>query len=128
MNKIINYKTFKQAAVFAALSAFILIQNSSCYTVRLINYNGSKEPDISNNEEGYFRNSLVYTLDTTITANFGQDGYMLFDTTNVCSSGGIHSIEYRVTLGQTLLNAITIGKCKRIKVKYSCLLDEDEFE
>ena len=94
--------------------AMLLMQ--SCYSVRLVNQNGSAESDPLNNEPGFYRGKLVHEIDTVLRMK-KEDKMVL----NLCETGGFHSVEYRVSFGMTLLRLFTFGRVKKIKVKITCL-------
>ena len=98
------------------------ISMSSCYSVRLVNKNGTAVPDLTNMEEGFHRHKKVVTVDTTVKLNFTQGKFMLVED---CDSGGFHSIEYRVGFGHVFLSAITLGRVKKVKLRYTCLQTDD---
>jgi hypothetical protein len=75
-------------------------------------------PDPNSIRTDYYRDLNVIEKDTTISISItDKDFTMLLD----CGSGGLHTIEYRNTLGGVLLSAITLGKKRRIKIKYVCM-------
>ena len=105
--------------VLAFLSSFIV----SCYSVRIANKLGVAEPDPTNNEPGFYRQKEVVVLDTVVNLGVLENSVMTIER---CPTGGFHSVEYRVTLGGILLNCITFGKRKQIKVKYTCVKDSND--
>jgi hypothetical protein len=102
------------------LAAMILAMGilSSCYSIRISNKQGSGEPDPLNMEKGFYRGLQVHTIDTAINMKLLANEAMMLET---CPGGGFHTVEYRVTLGDVLLSGITLGKKRRIHVKYVCL-------
>ena len=99
-------------AIFIAL---ILLQ--SCYTITMINKDGVPMPDPFNDEAGAFFNKEVIVMDTVVKLNLIQNKVMAIER---CPSGAFYAVEYRPTLGGLLLNTITFGKRKQIKVRYVC--------
>ena len=97
----------------------------SCYSVRLVNIHGAAEEDLANEMEGFHRHKKIHIIDTVVSLNLTQGEFMSLEG---CASGGFHSVEYRVTLGHILLSGITLGRKRKMKVIYTCLLDESEFE
>ncbi len=91
---------------------------ASCYSVRLSVKNAAATPDgpIAT-EEGYWRNKQVNHIDTTLRLGLMNNEVMYLAD---CREG-YHTVEYRVSLGHVLLNAITFGKVRKIKVKYACV-------
>lgn len=65
---------------------------------------------------------MVHVLDTTIKLKIAEGGFHLIKK---CAAGGFYSFEYRNTLGGVLLSAITLGKVRRVRVKYVCLKEEN---
>jgi hypothetical protein len=91
---------------------------SSCYSVRISNKQGTGEPDPINMSAGYYRGLKVNVIDTTINLKLLANEVMVLES---CPEGCFHTLEYRVTLGDVLLSGITLGKKRRIHVKYVCL-------
>lgn len=94
----------------------------SCYSVRIVTRDGIAEKKASSSEAGYYRDKPSYTVDTTLKFNVIQDdGHLVIPE---CPAG-FYSVEYKVGLGNALLNMITFGKVKRVKVKYVCIKEEN---
>ncbi len=114
------------ARLSATVIIFLLLLTlPSCYTVRLTNKEGKAVPDLSNMEPGFFRHQEVHRVDTTVCLSFTQGKFELIQP---CSSGGFHSIEYKVALGHVLLSTITLGRVKKVKLRYTCLHTENGTE
>lgn len=96
----------------------LIIILSSCYSVRIISRNGTPEPDSSNDSPDFYKNKKVTVIDTVIRLKPVEGSFSLLEK---CGTSGFYSIEYRTTLGHVLLSAITLGKCRKVKVKYVCL-------
>jgi len=101
----------------------ILLFLQGCYSVRLSNVQGTPEPDPTNFEEGYYRGKAVVIIDTTINLKLLENDVLVLQT---CPEGCFQTFEYRVTLGAALLSGITLGKMRKIKVKYICLKESNE--
>lgn len=92
---------------------------TSCYSVRFRNVNGTPQPDPFSDRDDYYRGMAVVELDTTIGIKLtSKDFTYLIKEREVCESGKINIIEYRNTFGGLLLNAITFGRKRRVKIKY----------
>jgi hypothetical protein len=104
------------------LFCFALIILSSCYSVRVVNKNGSFVPDPLNQSPDFYRGMEVHQLDTTISLKLTEGEFHLIER---CSTGGFYSFEYRVTFGGVLLSAITFGKKRKVKIKYVCLKEQN---
>lgn len=105
----------------AFLSALLFLSVSlcsSCYSIRLSNKDGIPEPDPLQTEAGYYRGKKVTVIDTTINLKLLENGTMFLET---CAEGSFHTVEYRVTLGHVLLSGITLGKKRKVQVKYVCV-------
>lgn len=100
-------------------SALFLVM-TSCYSVRFQVYDGVWEP-ADNEIEGPYAGYNVRTLDTVINRKLttGKDYFNIFD----CESGALHTVEYKTTLGGLLLNGITLGRKKKVKIKYVCIME-----
>gem|GEM_PF-522234 len=101
----------------------IFLITQGCYSVRISNVNGVPEPDPVNFEEGFYRGKAVKEIDTTVNLKLLENEVLVLET---CPEGCFQTVEYRVTLGAVLLSGITLGKVRRIKVKYVCLKESDE--
>lgn len=99
----------------------IMIALSSCYSVRIVNREGTPEPDPLNNSNNFYKGKKVHVLDTTISLKLQEGEFYLIER---CPSGGFFSVEYRVTFGGVLLSAITFGKKRKVKIKYVCLKEQ----
>ncbi|WP_350285838.1 hypothetical protein [uncultured Croceitalea sp.] len=102
-----------------ALYCYLIICLSSCYSVRFQVENAQWEPADTEREDAYAGYN-VYTLDTVVTRKLttGQHYFNIPD----CSLGkGLHTVEYRTTFGGMLLNAVTFGRKKKVKIKYVCI-------
>lgn len=105
---------------------FILISLSvilftSCYSVRIINTNGAPQLDPFSDRDDYYRGMAVVELDTVIRKKItSKDFTYLIKESEVCESGKINIIEYRNTFGSLLLNVITFGGKRKVKIKYVC--------
>lgn len=105
------------------LFPFILFLLPACYSVRIGNKYGTATPDPANNEPGFYRQKEVIVMDTVVNLGVIENEVMTLER---CPGGCFHSVEFRATLGGVLLNFITFGKKKLIKVKYVCLKDSNE--
>lgn len=106
--------------VVFALFSFSL---TACYSITIANKFGTATPDPANNEPGFYRQKEVVVIDTVVKVGLLKDGVMTLER---CPTGGFNSVEYRATFGGVLLNCITFGKRKTIKVKYTCVKDPNE--
>src|SRR5436190_11283531 len=105
------------------LFVVVVIFLEGCYSVRIANKFGTATPDPTNNEAGFYRQKEVVVIDTVINLKLLENQVMTLER---CPMGCFHSIEFKATLGGVLLNFITFGKKKMIKVKYVCLKDSNE--
>lgn len=104
--------------VFIVLSACLLV---SCYSVRLKNVNGAPELDPVHMTDDYYNGMSVVVIDTVISMNVtSKDFTYLIKGTDACPSGKINIIEYRNTFGGLLLNTITFGRKRKVKIIYVC--------
>jgi hypothetical protein len=94
---------------------------TSCYSVRLRNINGAPQLDPFSDRDDYYRGMDVVEIDTTINIKISsKDFTYLIKESDSCESGKINMIEYRNTFGSLLLNAITFGRKRKVKIKYVC--------
>ena len=112
-----NRKNFHLLLISIALMFF-----SSCYSVRVMKKDGIPEPDPLNTSGDFYKEKKVHVVDTVISLKPQEGGFTLIER---CPSGGCYSFEYRVTFGGLLLNTITFGKKRQVKIKYVCLKQSD---
>ena len=112
-------KSFKK---FFIVPIFILISLQSCYSVIISNKRGVPEPDDSNTDVGFYNGKKVFVIDTTIKIGAVKNTVVFREG---CPEGAFHSVEYRATLGGVLLSGITLGKLRKVKVKYTCLKEQN---
>jgi len=106
------------------LLAFMLVGMQSCsYKITIANQRGTAQPDPMNRELGFYNGKQVTVIDTVVRLSLLQDGVMAIP---LCTDGGFHSVEYRITFGDMLRNTFTFGKRKSIKVKYVCVKDSNQ--
>ncbi len=101
-----------------AISAlFLLFAFQSCYSVRFAAPYGNYTPSLTPEGYGDWRGKKITTIDTTVTkGDFTLYGY--------CEDG-FYMVEYKVTMGYVLLNAVTLGKVKKVKVKCNCIQSQN---
>lgn len=100
------------------LSIFLLV---SCYSVRLRNVNGAPQTVAYSERDDYYRNLQVIEIDTVISkSGTSKDFTYPIKASDKCESGKINIIEYRNTFGGLLLNIITLGTKRKMKIKYVC--------
>lgn len=95
---------------------------SSCYSVRLVSRSGVAEPDYSNDSQDFYKNKKAITIDTTIRLGLTKGSFELIRD---CGPTGFYALEYRVTLGHVLLSGITLGRVRKVKVKYVRLKEDN---
>lgn len=100
------------------LGLLLCLLLSSCYSVRIADKQGIPDPDITQMEKGYYRGKKVVTIDTTVNLSLLDNETMFLES---CGGMGFHSVEYRVTLGYVLLSGITLGKKRKVHVRYVCI-------
>jgi hypothetical protein len=98
--------------------AFMMLILSSCYSVRVVNKDGIPEPDPLNTSGDFYKGKKVHVLDTVITLKPQEGEFTLIER---CVTQGFYSLEYRVTFGGVLLNTVTFGRKRQVKIKYVCL-------
>jgi hypothetical protein len=104
------------------IAVVLLIFLSSCYSVRVVCKDGVPEPNPMNTSADFYKGKNVTVIDTTITLKLQEGEFYLIEK---CAARGFYSFEYRVTFGGVLLNAVTLGKKRQVKVKYVCLKQTD---
>lgn len=101
---------------------FLSIGLSSCYSVRIVSRDGIPEPNLSNDAQDFYKNKKVFVIDTTIHLKATDGSFSLIRN---CGPSGFYAVEYRVTLGHVLLSGITLGRTRKVKVKYVRLKEEN---
>lgn len=97
----------------------ILLIMASCYNVRLKTIDGVPMPDPVSDRTDYYRDMKVVEKDTVITIGAVDRDFTLL--INDCADDGLHTVEYRNTLGGVLLSGITFGRKRQVKLKYVCM-------
>ncbi len=95
-----------------------IIALSSCYSVRFQVEQGQWEPADNEREDAYAGYN-VHTLDTVVTRKLTTGAH--YFNISKCPSQALHTVEYRATFGGVLLNAVTFGRKKKVKIKYVCI-------
>ncbi len=114
-----DYKRpFRTLFIATMLTVFL----SSCYSVRVVNRDAVPEPDPLNTSGDFYKGKKVHIVDTVISLKPQEGGFSLIEK---CSSDGFYSFEYRATFGGVLLNAVTFGRKRQVKIKYVCLKQSD---
>ncbi len=100
----------------------ILFLFQSCYSIRLRSINGVPQPDPVGDRKDYYRDMMVIEKDTVIKISAtSKDFTYLIKESNSCKTGKLHTIEVRNTFGGVLLSGITLGKKRKMKIKYVCM-------
>ena len=95
---------------------------SSCYSVRVVNKDAVPEPDPLNTSGDFYKGKRVHELDTVIRLKPQEGEFTLIER---CPTDGFYSFEYRSTFGGVLLNAVTFGRKRQVKIKYVCIKQSD---
>jgi len=107
----------KQLLIIALISLL-----TSCYSVRLRSAKGAYQPDPLSTRDDYYRNMSVIEIDTVITIDISsKDFTLLIKETDACKTGKLHSVEFRNSFGGSLLSMVTLGRKRKMKVKYVCM-------
>jgi len=114
------HSCFKFNRVILLLCIVFLLQ--SCYSIRLMNTEGERQPDPVSERDDDYRNVSVVEMDTTLTIKATTSiPTFLIKKIPKCKSGQLHTVEYRNTFGGVLLSAVTLGRKRRMKIKYVCV-------
>ena len=95
---------------------------SSCYSVRVVNKDSIPEPDPLNTSGDFYKGKKVHVVDTVIRLKPQEGEFSLIER---CVTDGFYSLEYRVTFGGVLLNTVTFGRKRQVKIKYVCIKQTD---
>lgn len=96
-----------------ALVSSIIFTQASCYSVRIAAKDATPTKTFSSSGYGYWRDLEVVSIDTTVKVS----DFSLYD---YCPDG-FHTVEYKVSMGHVLLNGITFGKVKKVRIKCNCI-------
>jgi len=96
---------------------------SSCYNVRLLSTKGAPQPKADPSTEGddKYRTVEMIEIDTVFKVGPGNGLTIPIKETKKCKTGKLHSVEYKNTFGGLLLNMVTFGTRRKVKVKYVCM-------
>ena len=92
---------------------------ASCYSVRLRSINGAPQPDPLLSGDDYYRGMEVVEVDTVIKIDItSKDFTYLIKETDKCKSGKLHTVEFKNAFGGSLLSLVTLGRKRKMKVKF----------
>ena len=104
---------------------FCMVGLTSCYSVRIVNSQGTVHPDPLSERTDFYRDKMVFELDTIVKASAFIDEVTFIASGNHCPSGKLFSVEYKNSLGASLLYLVTFGSKRKVKLKYVCLKPEN---
>ena len=104
---------------------FLCLCCVSCYSVRIVSTKGTLNPDPFSTRDDYYRNYKVVEVDTIVKSSLFTDNIGIRTAVSGCESGKLHTVEYRNTLGGSLLYLITFGAKRKVKLKYVCMKKEN---
>ncbi len=114
--------SFHSKLIRALLIICVALSLQSCYSIRVMSTEGERQPDPVSERTDDYRNVSVIELDTTLTIKATTSiPTFLIKRTPKCKSGQLHTVEYRNTFGGVLLSAVTLGRKRRMKIKYVCV-------
>ena len=97
------------------LASSIIFQN--CYSIRVKTQHGGYEAIPPQGDHPFYKDKAIECVDTLINLKVWEENGSL----NLPCQKGLYSIEYKVTTGNALINMITFGRKKRVKVTYVCI-------
>ncbi len=107
----------KSNILLVSLITFLLLLQS-CYSVTLVSKTGSGVTNPLNKEIGIFTGKEVTEINKTVKVKVIDKELGIFEK---CEGDGFFAIQYRVTLGSVLFNAITFGTRRKVNIRYVCL-------
>jgi len=110
-------RSSKSNILFVSLISFTLLLQS-CYSVTLVSKTGSGVANPLNKEIGIFTGKDVVEINKTVKTKIIVKELGIFEK---CDGDGFFAVQYRVTLGSVLLNAITFGTRRKVRIRYVCL-------
>ena len=110
-----NKSTQKSLSTKILSLLYILVFTSSCYSVGIASKHAIPDPNMQNDEHGYYHHKNVVEIKETLKLGIVDNHIVELEN---LGSRGFHSVEYRVTFGDVLLSAITFGKVRKIRVRY----------
>lgn len=116
---------FLKISVKALLVVFSFCLFTSCYSVRIVSTKGAPMPPDEMTRDDWYRDKMVVELDTVIKAGITTDDITFRVLKEGCETGKLFSIEYKNTFGGSLLYLVTLGKKRKVKLRYVCMKPED---
>ncbi|SRX72974.1 hypothetical protein [Aequorivita antarctica] len=116
---------FLKISVKALLLVFSFCLFTSCYSVRIVSTKGAPMPPDEMTRDDWYRDKMVVELDTVIKAGITTDDITFRVLKEGCETGKLFSIEYKNTFGGSLLYLVTLGKKRKVKLRYVCMKPED---
>ncbi|MEH6763444.1 MAG: hypothetical protein V7655_03000 [Aequorivita antarctica] len=116
---------FLKISVKALLVVFSFCLFTSCYSVRFVSTKGAPMPPDEMTRDDWYRDKMVVELDTVIKAGITTDDITFRVLKEGCETGKLFSVEYKNTFGGSLLYLVTLGKKRKVKLRYVCMKPED---
>ncbi|MEX0289589.1 MAG: hypothetical protein AB3N14_10815 [Flavobacteriaceae bacterium] len=113
--KIIGKVFLKVSTIFLVCA---LLQ--SCYSVVLTSTHGNYMPE-ENEREDFFKDKMVIELDTVVPAGVTTNYSLIKTQRDRCTSGKLHSMQFKNTFGGSLLYLVTFGAKRKVSIKYVCI-------
>ncbi|MBK8501016.1 MAG: hypothetical protein IPL46_01780 [Saprospiraceae bacterium] len=113
MNK--NNSPGTLAMMFAILLSLVMLITSACYSVTIASKHAIPEPDDLHESQGFYQGKKIVKIKETVKLSLVDNYVVRWDS---LGNRGFHSVEYRVTIGDVLLNTITLGKVRKMRVIY----------
>lgn len=110
----------------------LLLLLTSCYSVRLVSTHGAPMPCQSGIEKhckedhgNFYRDKAVVVIDTVVKSSLFTEDIGMRIQRSGCETGKLFSVEYKNTLGGSLLYLVTFGSKRKVRIKYICMKPEN---
>ena len=103
------------ASIALALLLLMVLIISGCYSVTIASKHAIPEPDDLHESRGFYQGKEIVEVKENLKLSLADNYVVRWDS---LGNRGFHSVEYRVTLGDVLLNTITFGKVRKMRVIY----------
>lgn len=113
-------KTFGKVIFKVSTVLLIGVLLQSCYSVVLTSTRGDYMPE-ENNRDDFFKDKMVIEYDTVVRTSAITNYSLIKTQQDKCSSGRLHSVEFKNTFGGSMLYLVTFGAKRKVTIKYVCM-------
>jgi hypothetical protein len=114
--KTIRPQAFRPSLTGYTVFLLILVLFASCYSVRVVSRDAIYS-QVTPHGNGFYADKELHKLDTVIRSKAWQQFWM---QEKPCGDCGFYSMEYRNSIGGSLLYFFTLGSRRKIRITYVC--------